>query len=110
MLHTIKAGKEILQATGHRKGKEPWIPVGVGVNTGTAYIGSMKMEGGRTDITILGDVVNTTARLCSQAAPGEVMIGNSAMEMSGLSKNRYKAKSLSLKGKRDPVNAWSLKI
>lgn len=29
--------------------------------------GSMKMEGGRTDITILGDVVNTTARLCSQA-------------------------------------------
>ena len=28
----------------------------------------MKMEGGRTDITILGDVVNTTARLSSEAA------------------------------------------
>lgn len=109
-LTAIEAGKEILQATGHGKGKEPWIPVGVGVNTGTAYIGSMKMEGGRTDITILGDVVNTTARLCSQAAPGEVLIGQNAMEMSGLVKDQYEAKHLTLKGKKEPVDAWSLKI
>ncbi|MDX1438222.1 MAG: adenylate/guanylate cyclase domain-containing protein, partial [Anaerolineales bacterium] len=64
----IKAGREILQATGHGQGQTPWIPVGVGVNTGTAYIGAVKMEGGRADITLLGDVVNTTARICSQAA------------------------------------------
>jgi adenylate cyclase len=70
----IEAGKGILQATGHVNGQKPWIPVGVGVNTGVAYIGSMKMEGGRTDITILGDTVNTAARLCSQANAGEILV------------------------------------
>jgi len=102
----IKAGKEILRATGHGQGKEPWIPVGVGVNTGVAYIGSMKMEGGRTDITILGDVVNTTARLCSQAAAGELLIGEKAMEMSGLPKEKHELRELSLKGKQETVNTW----
>jgi len=105
-LTAIKAGKEILQATGHGPGKTPWIPVGVGVNTGVAYIGSMKMEGGRTDITILGDVVNTTARLCSQAAPGEVLVGEDAMEMSGLSRDEHELRQLSLKGKEEIVDAW----
>jgi len=102
----IKAGREILRATGHGEGKTPWIPVGVGVNTGVAYIGSMKMEGGRTDITILGDVVNTTARLCSQAAAGELLIGEQAMEMSGLFKDDHELRKLSLKGKQENVNAW----
>ena len=105
----IKAGKEILRATGHGQGKTPWIPVGVGVNTGIAYIGSMKMEGGRTDITILGDVVNTTARLCSQAAAGELLVGDHAMEMSGLSKDKHELRKLSLKGKQETVDAWVIK-
>jgi len=105
----IKAGREILQATGHGEGKTPWIPVGVGVNTGVAYVGSMKMEGGRTDITILGDVVNTAARLCSQAAPGELIIGKRAMEMSGLPREGHELRELALKGKQDPVDAWVLK-
>jgi len=105
----IKAGKEILQATGHGESKTPWIPVGVAVDTGVAYIGSVKMEGGRTDITLLGDVVNTTARLCSQAAAGELLVGASAMEMSGLTKENHESRSLSLKGKQEIVDAWVVK-
>jgi adenylate cyclase len=102
----IQAGLEILQATGHGPGKEPWIPVGVGINTGVAYIGSMQMEGGRTEITILGDVVNTTARLCSESAPGELLIGQRAMEMSGISMKDLEQRKLSLKGKQDITDAW----
>ena len=105
----IKAGKEILQATGHGKGKEPWIPVGVGVNTGTAYIGSVKMEGGRTDITILGDVVNTAARICSEAAAGELLVGDRAMQMAGFSKEDHEHRNLILKGKQENVDAWVIK-
>jgi len=105
----IKAGKEILQATGHGQDKTPWVPVGVGINTGVAYIGSMKIEGGRTDITILGDVVNTTARLCSQAAPGELLVGPRAMEMSQLPKQEYEARELTLKGKTEAITAWVMK-
>jgi len=102
----IQAGLEILQATGHGPGKEPWIPVGVGINTGVAYIGSMQMEGGRTEITILGDVVNTTARLCSEAAPGEILVGQRAMEMSGISLEAHEQRKLSLKGKQETTDAW----
>jgi adenylate cyclase len=105
----IKAAKDILHATGHGEGKTPWVPVGIGVNTGVAYIGSMKMEGGRTDITILGDVVNTTARLSSEAAAGEIMVGDSAMEMSALSKDEYESRELLLKGKEEIVDAWVIK-
>ena len=105
-LAAIKAGKEILHITGHGNGKIPWIPTGVGINTGVAYVGSMKMEGGRTDITILGDAVNTAARLCSQAAPGEILVGNAAMDMSGLAKEKHETRELSLKGKQETVEAW----
>jgi adenylate cyclase len=105
----IKAGKDILRATGHGEGKTPWVPVGIGINTGVAYIGSMKMEGGRTDITILGDVVNTTARLSSEAAAGEIMVGDKAMVMSDLSKDTHENRKLYLKGKEESVEAWVVK-
>ncbi len=108
-LAAIKAGKEILQATGHSAGKTPWIPVGVGVNTGVAYVGSMIMEGGRIDITMLGDVVNTTARLCSQAAPGEILVGKTAKIASGLDLAAQEMRTLALKGKQETVEAWVLK-
>jgi adenylate cyclase len=105
----IKAGREILGATGHGRGKTPWIPVGVGINTGTAYIGSVKMEGGRADITLLGDVVNTTARICSEAAAGELLVGDAAMQMAGLSKEEHELRNLSLRGKQQTVDAWVVK-
>jgi class 3 adenylate cyclase len=69
----------------------------------------MKMEGGRTDITILGDVVNTTARLSSEAASGELLVGDKTMEMSGLSKDEHTYRRLSLKGKEEIVDAWVVK-
>lgn len=102
----IKAGQDLLHATGNAPGETPWVPVGVGVDTGIAYIGSMKMEGGRTDIAILGDAVNTTARLGSAAAAGELVVGASAMEMAGLPKAEYERRDLSLKGKQESVDAW----
>lgn len=108
-LTAVQAAKDILKATGHGEGKTPWIPVGVGVDTGVAYVGAMKVEGGRTDITILGDVVNTTARLSSAAAAGEILVGAGAMKMSGLPAGDHEHRALSLKGKQDTVNAWAIK-
>jgi adenylate cyclase len=105
----IKAGRELLKATGHGEGKTPWVPVGVGVNTGLAYIGSMKMDNGRADISILGDTVNTAARLCSEAAAGELLIGDQAMQMAGLPEEDHERRSLSLKGKQETVDAWVIK-
>lgn len=108
-LNAVQAGLEILRTTGHGAGKTPWIPVGVGVNTGVTYIGSMKMENRRTEITFLGDAVNTTARLCSQAAPGELLVGQRAMEMSGVSMDQHELRKLSLKGKQEITDAWVIR-
>ena len=83
---------------------------GVGVNTGVAFIGAMKVEGGRNDITILGDAVNTTARLGSLSAAGELLVGQRTMEMSGLSEDEYQSKEVSLKGKEAPVKVWSVNL
>jgi len=105
----IEAGKAILRATGHVKGQKPWIPVGVGVNTGIAYIGSMKMEGGRTDITILGDTVNTAARICSEAAAGELLVSRNAQAAAGLAFDGHELRTLNLKGKQEKVDAWVVK-
>lgn len=105
----IEAGKGILRAMGNGRGKDAWLPVGLGVHTGNAYIGSMKMEGGRTDIAILGDTVNTAARLCSQAQAGEMLVSGDAAIASGLLFDGREQRTLTLKGKEKPVDAWVIK-
>ena len=68
------------------------------------------MEGGHTDITILGDAVNTTARLCSSAGVGEILVGKNAKIASGLPFDGSEVRTLSLKGKQESVEAWVIKI
>ena len=39
-LQAIDAGLALLRATGN-DGGAPWVPIGIGVNTGTAYVGAV---------------------------------------------------------------------
>jgi adenylate cyclase len=73
----VEAARALLRATGHADPGGPWIPIGVGVHTGVAFIGSVGKPP-VTDLTALGDVVNTTARLASAAATGEILITEEA--------------------------------
>jgi class 3 adenylate cyclase len=54
--------------------------------------------------------VNTTARLSSQAAAGELLVGERTMEMSGLSIEEHESRDLPLKGKEEPVKAWNIHV
>ena len=57
------------------------FPSGAGVHTGEAYVGIDRAGGsGSTHFTALGDPVNTTARLASGAAAGEILITAEAAE------------------------------
>ena len=38
----VEAGKGLLQATGHGSKSGPWVPVGVGIHAGVAWVGSIK--------------------------------------------------------------------
>ncbi len=65
----VKAAEAILRATGHDRSEGPWVPVGIGIHTGNAFVGAVG-KAGVSDITALGDDVNLTARLASTARTG----------------------------------------
>jgi len=106
----VDAAKKILEATGHTDPSGPWIPVGVGVHTGLAYIGSVEAAEGYSDIAILGDSVNTTARLTAKANPGEVIISEAARLAADMEPGGMQSRQFSLKGKSELVDAWVLSV
>ena len=99
----IEAAQSILQATGHGENEEPWIPLGAGVHTGTAFVGSLRSEEGVTDITVLGDAANTAARLSTSAGIGEIVISEAAYQASGMELSGGEKRVLELKGKSEPL-------
>src|SRR5688572_13887191 len=75
----VLAAQQLLLVTGHAEEQGPWLPIGIGVHTGIAFVGTVSgAEETVNDITALGDNVNITARLVSAAAPGEALISDAA--------------------------------
>lgn len=105
----VEAGKETLKVMGYGTPAGPWIPVGVGIHTGVAYVGSVEAGGGVSNIAILGDSVNTAARLTSLAAPGELIISEATRKVAGFKTDGMEARTLNLKGKTKSVDVWVIK-
>ena len=103
----IDAARALLSATGHDSPGGPWIPVGAGVHTGVAFVGSI---GDReiTDFTALGDAVNTAARVASMAGPGEALVTRAAAESAQLEDPR-EWRHLELRGRAEPVDVVVLR-
>lgn len=77
----IEGGRRILEATARSTASASGsIPVGGGVHTGTAFVGTIGSSDEISDFTALGDSVNTTARLASLAGPGELLVSLAAAE------------------------------
>ncbi|MEX2029345.1 MAG: adenylate/guanylate cyclase domain-containing protein [Anaerolineales bacterium] len=107
----IGAARELLDATGHAAPGGPWLPVGVGIHTGRAFVGIVGGEGGTPqDFTALGDSVNITARLASAANPGEVLISEAAYTASGFDLGDLEVRQMDLKGKASSTGARVLRI
>ena len=104
----IDAARALLEATGHTEAGGPWVPVGAGVHTGNAWVGAVG-EGTHTTLTALGDTVNTTARLASAAAAGEILVSTAASAAAELDPD-LPQRSLGLKGKQNVVEVVSLTV
>ena len=75
------------------------IPVGAGVHTGTAYVGSVGSSDEISDFTALGDVVNTTARLASLAGAGELLVSTGSAAQAGLDAAGLEQRSVDVRGR-----------
>jgi adenylate cyclase len=106
--HAVAAGLAILRTTGHADHLGPWVPVGVGVSSGPAWVGVVGDEK-RIDITALGDNVNIAARLGGAARAGELLVTVEAAKAAGLDSG-LERRSLELKGKSTPTEVVSLTV
>jgi adenylate cyclase len=106
-LLAVKAALEGQQAIDNMTQDEslPKVQFGIGINTGPAVAGNVGSEG-RTEYTIIGDAVNLSSRLCSNAPGGQVWIGpntyervKDAVEVEALEPQRFK-------GKAEPVPVY----
>jgi adenylate cyclase len=104
----IQDAQAILKVTGHHRPSGPWIPVGIGIHTGIAYVGSVLSESGAADISVLGDTPNTGARLASLAAAGEILVSQATAAAAGLDASGAEIQRLNLKGRDEPVEVWKL--
>jgi adenylate cyclase len=106
----IEAAQDLLKLTGHRDTQGPWLPVGIGVHTGTAFVGVVGGEGNPADFTALGDNVNITARLASEAGPGEILISDAAYAAANLDREDLERRELELKGKSELTGVRVMRV
>jgi adenylate cyclase len=103
----VDAARALLEATGHGDATGPWIPLGAGVHSGMAWVGAVG-EGSHTQITAVGDSVNTAARLASAAAAGEILVTVAAAQAAHLVEGGVERRQLPLKGKSEPTEVLVL--
>ncbi len=83
------------------------LAIGIGIHTGplvAGYIGSSKA----LSYTVIGDVANTSARLCSVALPGQIVISEMTHERLG---GRFETEELppaKVKGKEKPLRLFNV--
>jgi adenylate cyclase len=96
----LRDASDLLAAVGFGSPDEPWLPLGVGLDVGRAFVGNVG-AGDVKDFTALGDVVNTAAGLQSCAEAGQIVL--SERLFARLSESAVGAAStrVALKGKRD---------
>jgi class 3 adenylate cyclase len=81
------------------------------VHTGLTFAGVVGgTEGNPTDFTVLGDNANITARLATQAGPGEILISDAAYSAAGLDLGDLEHRLLELKGKNESAGVWVLRV
>jgi class 3 adenylate cyclase len=83
------------------------LSLGIGIAQGYATLGAIGFEG-RWDYGAIGTVTNLAARLCGEAAGGEVLVSQRVHASVQSMVEAEAPRSLALKGFSRPVPAWSI--
>ena len=103
------AAESLLRGVGYGSSEGPWLPLGVGMDFGLAYVGNVG-SGEVKDFTAIGDTVNTAARLQGKAKSGQIVLSERVYQDVA---DRYPDAprvELELKGKSGPVAARVVEI
>jgi class 3 adenylate cyclase len=87
---------------------QPEIYCQIGINTGPAFVAEVGEPRGRREYNVLGDTVNTTARLMNRAQKNQIVISEGVMKAV---ESKYECTPLGevvLKGKSAPMPLYEL--
>lgn len=101
-LAIVEAGRRLAAANAG------WPVFRAGVNTGPAVVGNVGAVG-RRSFTVIGDTTNVASRLTAAAEPGAVVVSGATWAALGAERDGTALGPLLVKGKRIPVEAWTLR-
>jgi class 3 adenylate cyclase/tetratricopeptide (TPR) repeat protein len=100
----VRAGFAIQESVRELRAREAVdIQVRVGITTGEALVTFGASDGGAS---VVGDVVNTAARIQSAAPAGSVLVDEVTRDASHRAIRYAPADAIDAKGKSDPVTVW----
>ena len=83
------------------------IQIGIGINTGNlvaGYIGSSQTM----SYSVIGDTVNTAARICAVAKPNQIIISEKTRQAIGQQFEVERLEAIHFKGKYNPVKVFNV--
>jgi class 3 adenylate cyclase len=86
-----------------------WPIFRIGVNTGPAVLGTVGAAR-RRSFSAIGDTTNTAARLMAAGEPGQIIVGRATWEALGPERRGVELGAVTVKGKREAVEAWRLEL
>jgi adenylate cyclase len=107
--NAVRAAVQLQRLLGCGSASGPWIPVGIGVNAGTAFCGRIG-SGDIHDFTALGDTVNTGARLQAVAKAGEIVIAENLYREVSAEFPGGESRTLEIRGREAQFEARVLKL
>ena len=109
----ITCAREIIQMRNEVLAKDAQeLPrIGIGINTGPVYLGSVGKAGSFLDYTAVGAPVNIAARLCGVAKNAQVLISKSTLESMGQVLPKLQSIGFqSIKGLSNPMEVFELLV